>query len=46
MAACNNIADLFSCDPHTIHQGAEDVEQLPTDEAEGRVRKKGRPQES
>ena len=40
------IADLFGCDVHTIHQGAQDVEQLPTDEAEGRVRKKGRPQES
>lgn len=35
------IADLFGCDPHTIHHGAQDIEQLPEDEAEGRVRKKG-----
>jgi hypothetical protein len=40
------IADLFECDPHTIHHGAEDIEQLPADEAEGRVRKKGGPQVS
>lgn len=40
------IADLFDCDPHTIRHGAEDIEQLPADEAEGRVRKKGGPQES
>ena len=40
------IADLFDCDPHTIHHGAQDIEQLPADEAEGRVRKKGGPQES
>jgi hypothetical protein len=40
------IAELFDCDPHTIHHGAQDIEQLPADEAEGRVRKKGRPQES
>jgi hypothetical protein len=35
------IADLFECDPHTIRHGAEDIEQLPMDEAAGRVRKKG-----
>jgi len=35
------IADLFGCDPDTIRHGAEDIEQLPVDEAEGRVRKKG-----
>jgi len=35
------IAELLGCDPHTIRQGREDVEQLPIDEAEGRVRKKG-----
>ena len=35
------IADLFECDPDTIRQGAADIEQLPVDEAEGRVRKKG-----
>lgn len=40
------IADLFGCDPHTIHHGAQDIEQLPVDAAEGRVRKKGGPEES
>jgi hypothetical protein len=40
------IAELFGCDPHTIHHGAQDIEQLPADEAEGRVRKKGRPEAS
>ncbi len=35
------IADLFECDPDTIRHGAQDIEQLPADEAEGRVRKKG-----
>jgi hypothetical protein len=40
------IAELFDCDPHTIHHGAQDIEQLPADEAEGRVRKKGRPEKS
>ena len=23
------IAELFGCDPHTIHQGSQDIEQLP-----------------
>jgi hypothetical protein len=40
------IAQLFHCDPHTIHRGAKDVERLPADEADGRVRKKGRTEES
>jgi hypothetical protein len=40
------IAELFDCDPHTIRHGAEDIEQLPTDEAAGRVRKKGGPKAS
>ena len=40
------IADLFGCDPDTIRHGAADIEQLPQDEAEGRVRKKGGPQAS
>jgi hypothetical protein len=40
------IANLFDCDPHTIQHGAQDIEQLPADEAQSRVRKKGRPQES
>jgi hypothetical protein len=35
------IANLFGCDPDTIRHGAADIEQLPEDEAEGRVRKKG-----
>ena len=35
------IAQLFGCDPDTIRQGAQDIEQLPADEAQGRVRKKG-----
>jgi hypothetical protein len=40
------IAELFGCDPHTIHHGAQDIEQLPADLAEGRIRKKGRSEES
>jgi hypothetical protein len=40
------IADLFDCDEETIRQGGQDVEQLPTDAAAGRIRKKGRPQAS
>ena len=40
------VAELFACDPATIRQGRIDVEQLPGDEAVGRVRKKGGPQES
>lgn len=40
------IAELFGCDPHTIHHGAQDIEQLPADVAEFRIRKKGRPEES
>ena len=40
------ISELFQCDPDTIRQGKQDVEQLPRDEAAGRVRKKGGPQES
>jgi hypothetical protein len=35
------MAELFDCDPDTIHRGSEDVEQLPHDDAIGRVRKKG-----
>ena len=37
------VAELFDCDPQTVRHGYEDVEQLPVDEAAGRVRKKGRP---
>lgn len=40
------IANLFGCDPHTIRRGEQDIEQLPTDEAGDRVRKKGWPKES
>jgi hypothetical protein len=40
------VASLFGCDPETIHRGLEDLQQLPQDAAEGRVRKKGGPQES
>jgi hypothetical protein len=40
------IAALFECDPHTIRHGEQDIEQLPTDAAAGRVRKKGGPEKS
>jgi hypothetical protein len=40
------IAGLFGCDADTIRRGWDDVEQLPEDAAEGRVRKKGRPEAS
>ena len=40
------IAELFCCDPDTIRHGSQDIEQLPEDEAEGRVRKKGGPEKS
>lgn len=40
------IATLFGCDADTIRRGMNDVRQLPQDEAAGRVRKKGGPQES
>jgi hypothetical protein len=35
------IAALFGCHPNTIRQGREDVDVLPQDAAQGRVRKKG-----
>ena len=40
------VATLFGCDPDTIRRGGDDIQQLPTDAAEGRVRKKGRTKES
>ena len=40
------IARLFGCDPDTIAAGSSDVQRLPGDDAQGRVRKKGRPKES
>jgi len=36
------IARLFDCDSDTIRRGLVDVQQLPTDAAEERIRKKGR----
>jgi hypothetical protein len=40
------ISRVLDCDANTIRHGMEDVEQLPEDEAAGRVRKKGRTKES
>ena len=40
------IARLFGCDPDTVRRGLADVEQLPEDAAEDRVRKKGGAKES
>lgn len=40
------VADLFDCDPDTVRHGVADMERLPRDEAEGRVRKKGGPKAS
>lgn len=40
------VARLFGCDEDTIRCGVADVAGLPVDAAEGRVRKKGGPQES
>ena len=40
------IAKLFECDLETISVGHLDVEALPQDQADGRVRKKGRSKES
>ena len=40
------ISGVLGCDENTIRQGRSDVAQLPDDEAAGRVRKKGRSQES
>lgn len=40
------IAKLFACDLDTIAVGGSDIDQLPEDQAAGRVRKKGRPKES
>jgi hypothetical protein len=40
------VCAILRCDPHTLRQGREDVAKLPHDEAKGRVRKKGGPQES
>ena len=40
------ISQVLDCDENTIRQGRIDVAQLPDDTAAGRVRKKGRSQES
>ena len=40
------ISCVLGCDCHTIRHGMEDIEQLPDDEAAGRVRKKGGTKES
>lgn len=40
------IAQLFGCDPDTVTAGEKDIAELPDDEAEGRIRKKGRSKES
>lgn len=40
------VARLFDCDADTIRRGLEEMAQLPSDAATGRVRKKGRPPES
>jgi hypothetical protein len=40
------VARLFGCDEDTVHRGIQDVVQLPEDAALGRVRKKGRSNES
>jgi hypothetical protein len=40
------IAELFRCDPQTVHRGAQDIEQLPEDAAAERIRKKGGPKAS
>ena len=40
------ISSVLGCDPKTIRQGRDDVEQLPHDVAAGRIRKKGGPKES
>ena len=40
------ISAVLGCDEKTVRHGRGDVALLPADEAEGRVRKKGRSQES
>jgi len=35
------VSELFGCDPDTIRKGKADVDALPSDEADGRIRKKG-----
>ena len=40
------IASVLGCSERTVRQGRSDVSKLPEDDAEGRIRKKGGPQES
>lgn len=40
------IAAVLGCSERTVRQGRSDVQRLPEDDAEGRIRKKGRPKES
>ena len=40
------VARLFGCDPDTVRRGLADIERLPEDAAQDRVRKKGGPKES
>ena len=40
------IASVLGCDPKTIRHGHADMERLPSDAAEGRIRKKGGAQKS
>ncbi len=35
------ICAILQCDPNTLRHGREDVDRLPEDEAEDRIRKKG-----
>ena len=39
-------SQLFGCDPDTVTAGEKDIAELPNDDAEGRIRKKGRSKES
>ena len=40
------VARLFECDPDTVRRGLADIELLPEDAAEDRIRKKGGSKES
>ena len=35
------VSEVFGCDAKTIREGRRNVDQLPEDEAAGRIRKKG-----
>jgi hypothetical protein len=40
------VAQLFGCDSDTVRRGSRDIEELPSDAADQRVRKKGGPKAS